>query len=282
MKLLIYCLINIFAIAKALNPGGQIHITQTGIDRAVHSMLQQALIKHDSFNLPDMQEGRVKLFDLNANVKLEPRNARIQLLDNGDISIQVHSVELEGTGKGRYQWGFVKKGANLRVKSEHTYLEIVISIVSENGRPRIVNKKTHFDIGQLHLYASGGILERLIEKILDAFKGHIKRRINDRVVKHLNDKLQEFSDRLLKIDVEKPLGGRFGGAFIDCGLTSNPIVSNSVLTIPIATQFWYNGHKNEAPIQSSGPYPFGSPWQMVCVDLGMFFINWIFVAECKG
>jgi hypothetical protein len=52
--------------------------------------------------------------------------------------------------------------------------------------------------------------------------------------------------------MEKPLKGCFDGLFIDYGLTSNPSVANLALTIPAATQFWYNGHKNEATVQSSG------------------------------
>lgn len=29
----------------------------------------------------------------------------------------------------------------------------------------------------------------------------------------------------------------------------------------------YQGHKNEAPAHPSEPYPFGTPWQMACIDL---------------
>lgn len=259
-------LFNFLGLVMPLSPGAQIHITQAGIDRAIHSMLQQVLVRSDSFRIPDFKTSRVKFFELSGSINLAPQNAGIRLLNNGDILVHINSMSLEARGKTKADLYLFRTGTHLHVKSENTYLEITLGIINENGRLRTVNKGVRFDISKLHIYARRNILSRIMEKVLDAFRGIFRERINKEVINVINIKIQEFSDRLVRIDMEKPLGGRLRDFFIDYGLTSNPSVVNSVLTIPVATQFWYNGHKNEAPVQSSGPYPFGAPWQMVCID----------------
>lgn len=223
----------------ALSPGAQIQISQDGIDKAVASLLQQVLVKYSSIDIPrPIRVWRLKIFDIHITINVDPRNARIQLLNTGDILIHIDDPRIEGTGRVRYDAIFWRETLDLRVRSKNAFLEVTLGIVSEGGKPRILNKRVNFDIGRLDIYVDGGPVAIIIEKIADLVRDLFIGSVNDALVNSLNNKLHEFSDRIVRIETEKALGGYLHGLFIDYGLGANPSVSNAALTIPVAAQFW--------------------------------------------
>jgi hypothetical protein len=54
----------------------------------------------------------------------------------------------------------------------------------------------------------------------------------------MTDLIQKFSDRIVKIETERSLKNELEGFFVNYELTSHPTIANSVLTIPVAAQFW--------------------------------------------
>jgi hypothetical protein len=131
-----------------------------------------------------------------------------------------------------------RKTFDLLVKTKNTFLEITFGIVSENEKPRILNKRVDFDTGKPDIYVDGGPLSLIIEKTMDLFRGKLRKWFNQNIISVLNNKINEFSNRIVQIETEKALGGHLRGLFIDYGLGANPSVANSALTIPVAAQFW--------------------------------------------
>jgi hypothetical protein len=221
------------------SPGAQIQISQTGIDKAVVSLLQQVLVKYSSFDVPQpIEVWHLKIFDIYFTIIVDPKNARIQLLNTGDILVHIQDLKVAVTGRVRYDSGASQKSLYMDVRAKNTSLEITFGIVSEEGKPRILNKRVDFDTGRPDIYVDGGPEAPIIEKLMDLFRGKIREWVNDKVIDVLNNKIHEFSDRIVRLEIEKALGGHLRGLHVDYGLGANPSVANSALTIPVSTQFW--------------------------------------------
>ncbi|KAI6183603.1 Bactericidal permeability-increasing protein-like protein [Aphelenchoides bicaudatus] len=285
MRLQTIFLLTVVAISEALSPGSQIQIAQNGIDNAVHSLIDYISKKFQSISIPEIQQKHLHVYDITlSQFSIDQQSTGIKLQDNGDISIHVGGINVNVDATFKAKWSIFHTKGTVSAKAQDASFDITLGINNENEKPRILNKGVSVNLGNLKVKVHGSIISWILDLLADIFKGKIKSKGEEKIRDMLNEKIQQLSDKIVAINTVQPLSGKLTDFFIDYGLMSDPTVANSAFIVPTATQFWYKDHKDQAPAKSSGSFPFGAPWQMVCADLdtNLFFGTLAYAYNVSG
>uniref|UniRef100_A0A914D0B8 Lipid-binding serum glycoprotein C-terminal domain-containing protein n=1 Tax=Acrobeloides nanus TaxID=290746 RepID=A0A914D0B8_9BILA len=146
---------------------------------------------------------------------------------------------------------------------------MVVKVVNRNGQPQLDVKQTSVDVGGLDISFSGDILAPIAEAIVNMMDDDIKDIVQKAVIENLQDAGASFTKAIDKIPMETEMHGSTRNFYINYMLTGDPWVANNDFIVPIISQFWYKGHREDNPptIKPSGSYPIYSASRDACLDV---------------
>uniref|UniRef100_A0A914DIS0 Uncharacterized protein n=1 Tax=Acrobeloides nanus TaxID=290746 RepID=A0A914DIS0_9BILA len=254
----------------AESSGAQIRITQDGIDKAVYSLVE-ALNKHfeaitldeQSFQASDVKgsifDGKLSTF------RLDPRNSKIYLQDNGTIKVDISNIVLNGDSQYKVRWHFLKKSGSIALSTNDAYIQLIFRIFNENSRARLRLIRSSASVGNMDFKLHGNIVDKLINRLKKVWKPKVRNAIDSKIPSLIEKKVNELSEKIVQIEVEKDLAGKMNGIYVNYGLTGHPKNFQNALFVSISSKFWYGSNKID--YHSSGNFPNFPREQDVCVEI---------------
>ncbi|KAE9550897.1 hypothetical protein FO519_005900 [Halicephalobus sp. NKZ332] len=263
-----------FAAGLSTSPGALVRLNTGGLNEVVKSFIESINKEIDDVTVGDVNGETHHLHYQISNIKfhlnIDPDSFALKTDNNGGLTFTVYSISGSVHFHYHLKFAFIKKSGNCDASFDSSSISVTLKLGEQNGAPNLMLVSVNPNIRDLKYKCHGGLLDKIIDILHHFLTPVITKKANSYIVKVVQKKIPEISQKLARIQTIHGLPGKLSQFFVDYGIASNPTLTSKELRIPLIAQFFYQGHQGDKPATvypSPNPFPSVPSEDLFCVNL---------------